>query len=644
MPSSRRAVFGTVYSHVVLLAMLHGKVLAGATWPPHWQQQYHPAVPNSSTNSDISGGLYLHGRWHVIVSCAGGSYSQFSWCHLSTSNLVDYVSHGPLVVSTHDTLGHALMSTGSLVPMPAEPSTIVAFFNNNTLYGVSTDGMRTWTAQPLVLPIPPAPMRSWMGWRDQARPLQSADGTWFMVIGCSEPVTAAVCRYRATDEHRLSSWRYDGLLVTSNSSFFGQPLNMFEVPDFFPLDRPPPRDSPLLELQRHKRAAQRSAGDAGAAAAAAAPHGQTVHVLLTDPLLQPSHHPPVDGWYPHNVEWRTGDWSPNGSHYRLLKHGVMDYGWWYAARTSADVTNCGRRLIWGNIRTDVSQGGALAPAEPFPMFFFTSLPRELTIADDGETLLVRPPLELHSLRASPLASVTSETLRCAAGGAPWYRPLGEAVAAELDVRLNVSSTSGDVASTMERFGVYVYASAPGLEEAAYVWLNWTHVAIDLRNTSQNASIKPAFRTVLAAPFALAGMRDPELTDTTMPHVLSPTEAGAADPTAGAMPASRPWRVVQLHAYLDVSVIELFATDCTCDATATTPADCDCRSSRSESAIAVTAIAFSMRKNATAVGLYTRCSVDAAEGSPRSVEATVRSWTLRSARVTEAPDVGGLDTE
>ena len=455
-----------------------------------------------------------------------------------------------------------------------------------------------------------------MGWRDNT----AFAGAELGYGDRMQRRSCAVCRYRATDEHRLSIWRYDSLLVTSNSSFFGQPLNMFQC------RTSSPSIAPRRVTARCWSCSVIACGSTqrGRQVPPLPPrHRPDDPVLVADPLLQPSHHPPVDGWYPHNVEWRTGDWSPNGSHYRLLKHGVMDYGWWYAARTSADVTNCGRRLIWGNIRTDVSQGGALAPAEPFPKFFFTSLPRELTIADDGETLLVRPPLELHSLRASPLASVTSETLRCAAGGAPWYRPLGEAVAAELDVRLNVSSTSGDVAEyngALWRLRVRLGTGARGggvrlAQLDARGHRSAQHVSECLDQASLPDGACSPVRTRRDAGSGAHRHHDAACFES--------DRGGCADPTAGAMPASRPWRVVQLHAYLDVSVIELFATDCTCDATATTPADCDCRSSRSESAIAVTAIAFSMRKNATAVGLYTRCSVDAAEGSPRSVEATVK---------------------
>ena len=102
----------------------------------------------------------------------------------------------------------------------------------------------------------------------------------------------------------------------------------------------------------------------------------------------------------------------------------MDYGQFYSARTIADASNTGRRLVYGNIRTDVTQVRTHLPqrfiirpvglfrdcrpsltqgpfgvnttaceAKPWssstqtcPVWFFFALPRELSLSDDDRLL------------------------------------------------------------------------------------------------------------------------------------------------------------------------------------------------------------------------------------------------------------------
>ena len=207
--------------------------------------------------------------------------------------------------------GKLSLGTGSVLPSPANDGSILGWVNNVAGHMVSIDGMKTWTAVKTATTGSP-------GGRDQARPLQSADGTWFQMMGAANKGAAAVASFRSTDPKTLSSWTFDGFLFTKNETNYGYPVDFYEVPDFYPL----------------------SNTDAGV----------TKHVLVVDPWGADH------GSHVHNVEWHVGDWSPDGTAFTPTSTGLFDYGWWYAARSLSDGTNTGRRLMLGNIGSDVTHG------------------------------------------------------------------------------------------------------------------------------------------------------------------------------------------------------------------------------------------------------------------------------------------------
>lgn len=88
-------------------------------------------------------------------------------------------------------------------------------------------------------------------------------------------------------------------------------------------------------------------------------------------------------------------------------------------------------------------------------------------------------------------------------------------------------------------------------------------------------------------------------------------------------------VLQLHVFLDRTVIELFASDCSCTAPKAL-ASCECRNS-SETALAVTGIAFPVRPSATHAGLYSKCA-DAATEQSVQVSALAMVYPVRAAPV------------
>ena len=168
------------------------------------------------------------------------------------------------------------------------------------------------------------------------------------------------------------------------------------------------------------------------------PSGRARHVLQTCTVRQPgiagARCPPEcggvatccnlnNGWIVHAVEYVVGEWSPDGHDFKALTRGVLGYGQFYSARTIADASNTGRRILFGNMRTDVTQGPfgvntSTCEAPPWssstetcPVWFFFALPRELSLGDD-DRLLVKPPKELEQLRMGSAVTKTVPTLRC----------------------------------------------------------------------------------------------------------------------------------------------------------------------------------------------------------------------------------------
>ena len=364
-------------------------------WAFDWQFTFHPVTTSSPTVGDSSGGLHINGSWHFFYSCDGG------WCHLETEDLVNYVSHGIVVPKQSSSYPHPLgLGTGSVTAAADGSGDILAYCNNLGGHMRSNDGMRTWTAFATTTTGSP-------GGRDQARPLQSSDGTWYQMMGCSATHAengAGVCRFKANDD-TLANWTFDGNLFESNATWSAMGANwisFYEVPDFFPLTNS---------------------------------NGVTKHVLVTDPWGNGG--PGGGGYHVHNVEWRSGTWSADGSSFSVEKTGVLDYGWWYAARSITTVANKGsdRRLMSGNIGTDVTRGaasveGSVPGAGGIRMF--TSLPREISLAADGSTVHVKPPIELSDgLRSGPAKTKTLPSFACGQ-----HTSLGVSIMLALDMPLS----------------------------------------------------------------------------------------------------------------------------------------------------------------------------------------------------------------
>ena len=163
---------------------------------------FHPIAPDTHFQSDCCGGLLDDRGWHhVFFLCAAPT--GHSWCHLATKNLVDYVAFN----DPTEPMG----GTGSVQPLPDGSGRVLALMNDFKEAGISSDPqLRTWTGTPLTYKLDPA-----REYRDTARPLQSADGSWFSHVGCNGGGRAAICQFRAEDQ-QLSNWTFDRPIYSYN--------------------------------------------------------------------------------------------------------------------------------------------------------------------------------------------------------------------------------------------------------------------------------------------------------------------------------------------------------------------------------------------------------------------------------------------
>ena len=123
---------------------------------------------------------------------------------------------------------------------------------------------------------------------------------------------------------------------------------------------------------------------------------------------------------------------------------------------------------------------------------FTSLPREVELANDG-TVHVKPPPELSGLRARAAKTTPLTAFKCG-----HQTSLGaDIVTGEFEVMLDVV----DIQEGME-VGVFVLGS-PRMEEAVYVGYDGASVFVDMRNSSQNTTLfQSSFR--MGVVFGLIG--------------------------------------------------------------------------------------------------------------------------------------------
>lgn len=317
-------------------------------------------MPPANWMNDPNGPIYWNGSYHMFYqhNPNGPYWGDMHWGHAISPDMVHW-RHLPIALaptpggwdSDGCFTGTAVVQDGSVVivytgvkGVPQDQATIMGSTppqRETQCLAVADDpGLRTWTkASAPVLSAPPDGLRV-NGFRDPSSWRQGE--WWYMVTACGVPNRGGCALlYRSKD---LRSWEYMHMLSkTDRDGAAGlnplYPWDVWECPEFFAL------------------------GD--------------WHLLIYS----------TGG----KTYWQSGKLDEEEMIFRPERAGIMDYGYFYAAKTQLDKS--GNRILWGWISESRSTDECRAAGWAGVM----SLPRVLSVASDGR-LRSRVAEEVHQLR------------------------------------------------------------------------------------------------------------------------------------------------------------------------------------------------------------------------------------------------------
>ncbi|MHC3130376.1 MAG: glycoside hydrolase family 32 protein [Candidatus Bathyarchaeota archaeon] len=297
--------------------------------------RYHYQPPPSWMN-DPCGPFFWKGKYHMFYQYNPDKpyrATNMHWGHAVSKDLVHW-THLPIALTpTPSGPDKDGCFTGCMVNHDGIPTIIyTGVWPEVQCVATSTDSMITWQkykSNP-VISAPPASLTV-TGFRD---PCSWKEGdTWYMIIGSGiKDVGGTSLLYKSRD---LIQWEYVHPLYECDSAH-----PMHECPDFFPLGNK--------------------------------------YVLLTSTDFDSTH-------------WDVGTYADHK--FMLERHGKIDWGKYYAAKTMKD--DRGRRIIWGWI----VEGRSVEKQIKAGWSGVLSLPRILTLLPDN-TLCIKPAPELEALRGN----------------------------------------------------------------------------------------------------------------------------------------------------------------------------------------------------------------------------------------------------
>jgi beta-fructofuranosidase len=308
---------------------------------------YH-VMPPAGWMNDPNGLIYWNDEYHVFYQHYPyePKWGPMHWGHAKSKDLVSW-EHLPIALAPSEeydcgeTGGYGCWS-GSAV----DDNGVLSLFYTGHVDGrtsmevqciaTSKEGItfRKSDANPV---IASAPEDGAFGFRDPK--VWQHEGQWYMVLGYGKDGIGKTLMYTSSD---LLSWSYLGVTAESN----GTMGDMWECPDLFPL------------------------GD------------RDEHVLIISPMNMGAT----------KTMYLTGKLSYETGKFDYCYAERLDYGFdFYAPQTMVD--GKGRRILigWMNI------WGAQMPEQEQGWMGAFTLPRELTLADDGQ-LRMQPVAELLQLR------------------------------------------------------------------------------------------------------------------------------------------------------------------------------------------------------------------------------------------------------
>ena len=307
--------------------------------------QYH-LLPSHNWMNDPNGPIYFAGQYHMFhqYNPRGATWGNMHWAHATSPDMIHW-QHQPIALaptpggpdSDGVFSGSAVMDKGKVaviytaVAPPSSPTDATLrdgkhVWRETQCLAIAQDSdLRTWKKFPeRVIAKPPAGLAV-TGFRDPA--LWREGEKWMLILGSGvHGKGGMILLYTSTD---LQHWTYlhplvEGSRSTSASMNPVDNGDMWECPDFFPL-----RDK---------------------------------HVLLISTMGK--------------VRWKVGTYT--NQHFTPESEGVVDWGSYYAAKTTLDAD--GRRILWGWIPEARPDADLIAAGWAGVM----SLPRVLSLTAQNE--------------------------------------------------------------------------------------------------------------------------------------------------------------------------------------------------------------------------------------------------------------------
>jgi beta-fructofuranosidase len=331
--------------------------------------QFH-LLPSHNWMNDPNGAIYFAGKYHMFFQYnpEGAIWGNMSWSHAISDDMIHWKNYPVALGMTPGGPDAAGCFSGSaiLTEHAGKPRVYViytAVVKDKAHETVRNENLREsqclawsedlmlmqWTKLPQpVIPTPPEGLAI-TGFRDPSVWKQGDD--YFLTVGSGiEKVGGCVLLYRSKD---LTHWEYIHPLISGawNGQYTSNPVGdgeMWECPDFFPLDRR--------------------------------------HVLIYSSLGK--------------VIWQSGSLDKTTMRFQPEKSGLLDLDSFYAPKTQLDAQ--GRRILWGWIPERRSQAEMIDAGWSGMM----SLPRVLSLDPDG-SLRMRVLPQAATLRREPLQNLNS---------------------------------------------------------------------------------------------------------------------------------------------------------------------------------------------------------------------------------------------
>jgi len=353
MPLSRRAFLQLSGSVALASTWYKSRVAAASDVSPLCRKlaadplrpQYH-LLPSHNWMNDPNGPIYFGGRYHMFhqYNPRGATWGNMHWAHATSPDMVHWQHEGIALAPTPggpdsdgvfsgsavvDKSKVAVIYTGVAPPSSDSDATLrdgIHTWRETQCLAIAHDeDLRTWNKIPEPIIAKPPTGLEVTGFRDPA--LWREGNKWMLILGSGlRGKGGMILVYSSTD---LLNWTYLHPLIegSANKNTSVNPVDtgeMWECPDFFPL------------------------GDK--------------HVLLISTMGK--------------VRWKVGTYAEQ--RFTPEKEGVVDWGSYYAAKTTLDAH--GERILWGWIPETRTDADLIAAGWAGVM----SLPRVLSLTPQKE--------------------------------------------------------------------------------------------------------------------------------------------------------------------------------------------------------------------------------------------------------------------